>query len=61
MDDIIELLSSPAFRRAMFNLSLVCIFLAVGITLVAFTYYGRARETRGCSPDQERWVLLFAT
>ena len=61
MDRIFDLLTSPSFRGVMFNLSLVCLFLAVGITLVAFTFYGRGREANGASPDQERWILLFAT
>lgn len=61
MDQVFETLSSPQFRQAMYSLSIICLFLAIGIVLVAFSYYARARDVCGASSEKQRWTLLIGT
>lgn len=61
MNDLFSILISPEFRGAMFNLSIVSLVLAIGIVIVAFTYYGRGREADAFDGEKYRWVMLMAT
>jgi len=42
----------------MYWLGLVAAFLAISVTVVAFTFYGRGREQ---GPKADNWTMLFAT
>jgi len=42
----------------MFSLSIVTMVLALGVVLVAFAFYGRARES---IEETDSWTMLFAT
>lgn len=35
--------------------------MAIGVVIIAFSYYGRAREVDAAAPEDDPWVLLFAT
>jgi len=61
MDQIFITISSTGFRNAMYSLAIVGLLLAIGITVIAFAFYGRTREMDNVSPDDEKWTLLFAT
>lgn len=61
MDQIYNIISSPGFKGVMYSLSIVSVFLAIGVIIIAFAFYGRGRESDGVSGDQQKWVLLFAT
>ena len=61
MDQIFITISSTGFRNAMYSLAIVGLLLAIGITVIAFAFYGRTREMDNASPDDEKWTLLFAT
>lgn len=58
MDQLFETLASPEFSRIMFSLSIVTMVLALGVVLVAFAFYGRARES---IEETDSWTMLFAT
>lgn len=61
MDTMFQTLIDPAFQGAMFNLSIVAMVMALGLLVVSFAYYGRARETMPQDKAEARWALLFAT
>lgn len=61
MNRIFELTNAPAFQGAFFNLSIVALFLAGGMIVVALAFYGCGREFMPDDPIEARWVLLFAT
>jgi hypothetical protein len=61
MDRLYEIANSPAFKGAMFNLSVVALVLAAGLVVVGFAFYGRTRETEGLAPSPvNNWTMLFA-
>ncbi|MBM7066846.1 hypothetical protein [Actibacterium sp. 188UL27-1] len=61
MDTFSTLIASPHFADTMYSISVVCLVFAVGLSVIAFAYYGHGRETDTGDPQADRWVLLFAT
>lgn len=61
MEQIFELLSSPAFRSSLYWLGISAFMLSVGAVVIAFAFYGRAKEAQCYNAENGRWVLLLAT
>ncbi len=61
MDDMLQVLGSPAYKHLTHSLAFVCLLLAVGFVVVAFAYYGRASDISGKTPEEQRWTLLMGT
>ena len=60
MEQIFEIIYDPGFQRTMHSIGIVALIFAVGIVVIAFSFYGRSKET-SANLDDERWVLLFAS
>lgn len=61
MFDQVGLLNSVEFARTMFGIAIVCLILAIGTIVIAFSFYGRTRDVFGTSPEKQRWTLLMGT
>ncbi|CUH75027.1 hypothetical protein [Tropicibacter naphthalenivorans] len=61
MQDLFALLSSPAFKGAMYNLAMVSLALGFGVVAVALTFYSRGRAPQAQTPQDARWILLMGT
>lgn len=61
MEQIFELLSSPAFKSVLYWLGISAFMLSVGAVVVAFAFYGRANEAQSYTAENGRWLLLLAT
>ena len=61
MNPVLEFLTSHGYQTSVFNLSIICIVLALGAIIVALVFYGRARESMPANAEHARWQMLFAT
>ena len=61
MDNLFYLMSSPEFKKVFYALGVGALFLAIGLVVVAFSFYGRGREGEEASTLDPKWVMLFAT
>lgn len=61
MENMFSIIHDPGLRGVLNNLSVVSLFLAIAVSIVALVFYGRAREVDGASAQDQRWVMLFGT
>ena len=61
MEDVMSVVTSPSYRRAMASLAFVAVGLAIAFIIAAFAFYGRARDVTGDTAEAQRWSLLFGT
>ncbi|MEC8039647.1 MAG: hypothetical protein VX181_02890, partial [Pseudomonadota bacterium] len=59
--DLWQFTTSPEFKRILHGLTTLSLIMAIGISITAMAYYGRAREKAAADTGDQKWTMLFAT